>query len=257
MGRTTGHSRGARTPARAGAVGQGARLPAGVRLVVLALIALAAALAVPRLGAGLVAMPYAPLPGSQEDARYQAWLGRAADAFATAAAWHDDARYWRQLAEARYRLAALEPGPRGQTTAMRAVLAAQRESLARRPVDPYGWTRLAAGLLRLEGNTRAFREAYRQAVATGPLVPSLLATRAALGLVADFDITSPLSQTADRQLARAARHAPERLARAVTSPALRGRALDRLADRPDLRCRSAAAFAGRALDRGPGGPCGS
>lgn len=216
----------------------------GPRVLVVGLAAVAIALAVPRLIAGLVAMPYDPLPDAAGDPERLSWLGRASAAFETASAWHDDARYWDLLAEARYRVAARRTQASAQRAGLQAAMAAQRASLARRPVDPHAWTRLATALLRLEGNTADFRTAYRQAVATGANVPALLAPRATLGLVADFDLTSDLSVMAERQLELAARHVPQRLARAVASPALRRLALDRLP--PGPRCRAAVAFAGRA-----------
>lgn len=209
--------------------------------------------AVPRVIAGVIAMPYDPLPDAASGQEQLPRLTRAAAAFESAIDWHDDAAYWGLLAQVHYRIAGTARASDRQEEALQRTVDAQTESLRRQPVDPAGWTRLAFARLRLTGPTDQVATAYRQAIQTGAFVPRLLAPRAAIGLIAEQELDSDLLALADRQLELAALHTPKRLSGVLESPALRRRALQRLAAVPEARCRAAAAFA----DRSGRGDCGS
>ena len=188
--------------------------------------ALLLALAIPRAGAKLTALPtmlaewqmgagHAPGPDT---------LARAIETGHAALAWSADPELWSTIGAAELLLAQRPdlPGEARQQGLVRAEQALS-EALARAPANPVAWTQLAYAVLTLDGDPTIVSEALALSVLTGPNHATLLPLRSALAAGAWDRLGARTRALFASQFAQTMRVDPERLVDLVrrSAPAVR------------------------------------
>ncbi len=176
--------------------------------------ALLLALAVPRVGAQLTALPTMLAKWQMDAGRVPGpdTLTRAIEAGHAALAWNADPKLWSTIGAAEL-LLAQRPELAGGARRQRLVRAerALREALARAPASPVAWTRLAYAVLFLGGDPAIVSQALALSALTGPNDAPLLALRSALAAAAWNHLDARTRALFAPQFAQTMRVDPQRL----------------------------------------------
>lgn len=116
-------------------------------------------------------------------------------------------------------------------------IAAERQSLSLAPAQPYAWVQLLQARLALEGPSTALNPLFAMAIRTGPVEPSLVMRRLALGLSFWTFLDAESVMLLKRQMVIAARYFPTRLAMMAKKRYALKLVRDALVEEPALRLR--------------------